>query len=411
MTHQPATNRWRANRVRPADVWWLLLFAALAFLSPHRDAPEFEVLAGLAVTEVVLPRIAWFRGRTGTWVLILLRLLLAWLFIGLSGAIASSFYPLLLIPIVAAATTLGALGTSAVTLLACAAYLSFLLFLDERRYFIPPAEVRELAVRALFLVLGGYLTFRQAAEAREAAQRSAAAAEALARANADLQAAEEQVRRADRLAALGQLTAGLAHELRNPLGTIRGSAELLQRSAAADPLTRELAGYIAADVDRTNALVSRFLDFARPLAPQREPHELAEILDAAVNDLTKQREVSVVRNYSADLPLLSLDPALFRQAIFNLLQNATDASPAGGVITLRTRLLTDAVEIAVIDRGTGIPTTDTAHIFNPFFTTKPDGVGLGLAIVAKIVDEHGGTITTDSTPGEGATFRILLPRP
>jgi signal transduction histidine kinase len=223
-----------------------------------------------------------------------------------------------------------------------------------------------------------------------------------------LTAAEAAVRRSERLAALGQLSAGLAHELRNPLGSIKGSADLLARSASQkDPMARELAEIISAEVDRTNSLVTRFLDFARPLEPRRELADVTGVIDRAIN----RAKVEVIRNYSDSLPRLAIDPELMEQVFLNLVTNAAQASAPGDPVTIRTREVDGQAEVSVIDHGCGIPTDKIETIFNPFVTTKQNGVGLGLAIVAKIVDGHGGKMSVESEPGKGSTFRVLLPIP
>jgi len=207
-------------------------------------------------------------------------------------------------------------------------------------------------------------------------------------------------------------------ELRNPLGSIKGSADLLVRSSAripgsANAVVQELASIISSEVDRTNLLVTRFLDFARPLEPRREPTDIAAVIDQAA----ARAGVDIVRDYGPGLPALPLDPALMEQVFINLLTNARQASSPDAPdspITVRVREVSPAsgqaqAEISVIDRGCGIPADKREAIFNPFFTTKQDGVGLGLAIVAKIIDGHGGKMAVDSEPGRGTTFRITLP--
>lgn len=398
--------------MRIEDLIWVLLFAGMAATSPTHEAPEMEVLVALAVLQIVEPRVPFFESRVGRLTSFFLKLGLGYLLIGLTNAIASSFYPILLLPVVAAASTLGLWGT-ALAVLAAASYLSFILYLGPENY-IDPEGVREIALRVLFLLLIAYLTHQQAAQTRREAQRYQQAAEQLAAANRHLQEAEEAVRRSDRLAALGQLTAGLAHELRNPLGTIRASAEMLGKlpTTSGNEVAGELAGYIATEVDRCNALVTRFLDFARPLQIKRQVAELTSILDQAVGELQRRQppiQVAIYKNYAPDVPPLDCDAELLERVFYNLLLNAAQATAPGGVVTIKTRRLAGGVEIAVIDRGSGIRPEHREAIFNPFFTTKSDGVGLGLAIVSKIIDEHGGTIGVESEVGQGSVFRVMLP--
>lgn len=403
-----------ARFVRPEDFMWLALFAALHFASPVRTPAELEILVGLALFQVAAPRVSWFSTPAGNLASIGVKLTLGWLLIGVTYGVESSYFLILLLPVVSAATTLGGWGTALVTLLAAGAYLSFLLFLDWNRYEIPPDQARELALRVLFLPLVAFLTHQLARANRAEVRNYQRTAAELAEANRHLRDAEDAVRRADRLAALGQLTAGLAHELRNPLGTIRSSAELLaKRLPEGDAVGRELAGFITSETDRANSLMVRFLDFARPVQLRRKPAALAESLDGAIAEIERRNPphaVRVIKNYSPDLRPVDVDAELMRQVFVNLIANAVEATPAGGVVTVRTRETENGVETAVIDRGSGIAPEHRSSVFNPFFTTKPSGVGLGLAIAAKIVDEHGGRLDVDSTPGEGSVFRVWIPR-
>jgi signal transduction histidine kinase len=399
--------------LRLQDVVWLLFFAALAAVSPTLNDAEVEILCGLALIQVLEPRFAALRTPRGRIAAIALKLLLGYLLIGVSGGLTSSYYLILLVPVVAAATTFGAIGAALVTLAAGASYLSFLFFVDWNRLTILPDDARELALRVLFLCLTSYLTFQLVEANRTQTRNYLSVAEQLAAANRNLRLAEAAVRRSERLAALGQLTAGLAHELRNPLGTMKASAEVLSRNLPPDvDVARELAGFITAEVDRLNDLITRFLDFARPVKLERTPVEIAEVIDRAVEQLSRHHppfDITVYRNDSPDVRPLPMDRALMESAIYNLLENAAQASPPGGVITVKTRPVKGGVEVSVIDRGSGIPPEDRESIFNPFFTTKPYGIGLGLAVVAKIVDEHGGKMAVESEPGQGSVFRVVLP--
>lgn len=395
------------------DVVWLLLFSALAWVSPTRGPAEIEVLTALAVLQVAAPRIRAFQSPRGNLVLISLKLLLGFLLIGVTGGIASSYYLILLLPVLSAATTLGPAGTAVFTALACLAYLAFIPVAYNLGYILEGLYLRDLTLRVLFLPVVACLTYSLAEENRRAARRAEAAAAELAEANRRLMEAEASARRSERLAALGQLTAGLAHELRNPLGTMKASAEmLLDRTPADNTLVRELAEYISAEVDRTNSLITRFLEFARPAQLRKAPTDVHLVIDSVIERLDRELPGAAGRfhrNYDPALPLIEADAEMLERVFFNLLRNALEASPPDALVTVKTRRAPHGVEIAVIDRGPGVPPEIREQIFNPFFTTKAGGVGLGLAISAKIVSGHGGAITVDSAPGAGAAFLVSLP--
>jgi two-component system, NtrC family, sensor histidine kinase HydH len=403
-----------ALRPTPRDAVWVLLFTALHLASPITNDAEVEMLIAFTLFELLEPRLPFFQSSPRARALgVFIRLLIAYLLMGVTGGITSSYYLLLLLPVVAAASYFGHLGTLAATTLASASYLSFLLFLDFDTFTIAPDQQQEISFRILFLFLAAYLTFQLGRNNREAALRYQSIAQQLAAANQNLKAAQNEVQRSERLAALGQLTAGLAHELRNPLGTIKNSAEMLARTLPPNnEIAKELSGYISTEVDRTNELVKRFLEFAKPFRLRLELTPLSDILDRVLQSLrlrAQAKSITLYRNDSPDLAPLPLDPQLIEQLLINLIANAIDASPNDSIVTVLTRPAELGIEIAVIDRGPGILPENLTQIFNPFFTTKSEGTGLGLAIVSKIVDEHRGRIWVESTPGEGATFRVWLP--
>jgi signal transduction histidine kinase len=400
---------WRSIPVH--DVVWLAMFVIVAAAGPERD-PHFIfflfLVAGLQIAE---PRVPALATRRGSVFANLLKLGLGYLIIYHSGGITSSYYWILLIPVVSAATTLGVGGTLLFTVLACATYLSSLLSLD-RELEVPADQVPELSLRLISLAVIGFLAQRLAEANRQEALHAQAVADQLAEANRNLQEAEAVARRSERLAALGQLSAGLAHELRNPLGTMRASAEMLLTNLPAEnEVAAELAGFISSEVDRINSLVTRFLDFARPLEVRLEPAELSEVIDRAIAQLERDspRQVTVYKNYSPDVPPFPFDAELIERVVYNLLLNAAQATQPGGAVTVKTRPVDGEVEVSVIDRGAGIHPDQLENIFNPFFTTKKEGAGLGLSVVSKIVDLHGGRITVESEPGKGSVFRLFLP--
>lgn len=400
-------------RIRAQDLVWLLLFALLLIVSGGRRPPEIVLVVCLAALQIAEPRIPWFATDKGTVTAVLLKLLLCWGIIGYTGGISSTWYVILLVPVISAATSLNAAASMAIAILACLTYLSFLLFIDLSRYEFTKEAFGEVGMRVIFLPVVAFMTNQLAAANRVEARRYQAAAAQLEAANRNLREAEAAVRRSERLAALGQLTAGLAHELRNPLGTIRGSAEMLTKSLPPENGTgRELAGYITSEVDRTNSLITRFLQFARPVRLQLVETDLTAVIDEAIRHLerhTPALPVSFHRNYALDTPRIQADAELLGSVVYNLMLNAAQATPAGGTVTVKTRPAGDLAEIAVIDRGSGIAKSNLESIFNPFFTTRPEGVGLGLAIVSKIVDEHGGQMRAESEEGAGSTFRVFLP--
>lgn len=392
------------RRLRIQDVILAGLFGALLWFG---HTPSQQALIGfLGALHLVEAKSEWLRTRVGRATLAVLQFSTVYLLIGITEGVNSIYYLLLLAPVISTATYAGVAGTVFGSVVAIAAYLSFLLYIDWSQWRMDPEAVHVLTIRCLLLAIAAFLVNALGEAVRRESARFKRVAEQLAAANQSLVDAEAAVRRSERLAALGQLSAGLAHELRNPLGSIRGSAELLVRSAAKESaLVGELAQIIREEVDRTNLLVTRFLDFARPLEPIREQTDISTVINRAAN----HARVEIIRNFSPDVPQIPLDAALMEQVLLNLLSNAAQASGKEAPITVVTRLHGGEVEIAIIDRGCGIPPEKMETIFNPFVTSKQDGVGLGLAIVAKIVDGHGGRMAVESEPGKGSTFRVYLP--
>lgn len=226
-----------------------------------------------------------------------------------------------------------------------------------------------------------------------------------------IRAREEAMRRAEQLAAVGALAAGLAHELRNPLASMSGSIQLLSDSKVFSEDEQKLMGIVLREADRLNGLVSDFLQFARPAPAQLEPVRLREVVTSTLalfaNDPAR-RQVEVAADLQGE-PVLLGDARQLGQLLWNLLANAADAMPQGGQVRIGARTENGRVELSVADRGPGIDREALEHVFEPFYTTKEKGTGLGLAIVHSIVGGHGGQIEVESQEGLGATFRISLP--
>jgi signal transduction histidine kinase len=395
--------------VQPQDILWVVLFGVLAAFGPDQNPYMVTFLCALGLFQILEPKLP-LSSLPGTILAYTIKLVLCYLLIGQTDGIISRYYFVLVLPAISAATKMGMFGTIVTSAIAFGAYLSFWLRLPSDLYI---EDKSELVSRGVIMFLSGLLAHQLAEATRVESRKYQDAAQRLAEANQNLQEAEAAVRRSDRLAALGQLSAGLAHELRNPLGTIKTSAEMLLKNVPADnAVAREMAGFISSEVDRTNSLVTRFLDFARPLAVRLEKTDLTQVIDQAVSDVEKHQppfDVTIYKNYSPEIPPFFLDGELMERVMYNLVLNAAQASPPSASITVKTRQIDGMVEIAVIDRGSGIQPKLLESIFNPFYTTKAGGVGLGLAIVSKIVDEHGGSISVESEPGEGSVFRVYLP--
>jgi signal transduction histidine kinase len=226
-----------------------------------------------------------------------------------------------------------------------------------------------------------------------------------------LERQQEQLMRSDRLATVGELAAGLAHELRNPLAGISGALHVLGSQLDTGDERRALLGDVNAQITRMNKTLTDLLQHARPARAQRIAVEINALVDQSLRFLP-HGQIEIVRRLDQSLPFVNVDPNLLHQAFLNILVNARQAMPHGGRLTVETRSRPGngpAIEIRVTDTGTGIPPDHLRRIFQPFFTTKAQGTGLGLAIAARAVEEHGGRIAVQSAVGRGTTFTIALP--
>jgi len=225
---------------------------------------------------------------------------------------------------------------------------------------------------------------------------------------------EAQLHQSERLAALGEMTAGVAHEVRNPLGIISSTAELLQERLGKYEPQNRLAQIIVDEANRLNDKVTEFLDFARPRVPNLRPCDLEAVLNRSLEMLEPEINrlgIMVDRRYRLDGRVLAADPDLLHQAFLNILLNSIQAMPGGGQLTVETGNGPNGHggEISFRDNGEGIDPENLKKILNPFFTTKERGSGLGLPIVKSIVESHRGTLKILSAPGEGTTITITLP--
>ena len=228
----------------------------------------------------------------------------------------------------------------------------------------------------------------------------------------EIKALTDQLIRADRLAAMGELTAGVAHEVRNPLGVIRASVQLLEDSRGDPVRTSEAAEVIKQEIDRLDRVIKALLDFGRPSKPTMVRTDLNEVLNDVVlftNRFAKQSDVVIEERLQDDLLPVRGDPDQLKQVFLNLVTNAVQAMErTGGTIIIETHDAGEYVEVSVCDDGPGISQGDLSKVFDPFFTKRAEGTGLGLTIVHRIIDEHEGHIEVDSRPS-GTVFRVTLP--
>jgi signal transduction histidine kinase len=232
------------------------------------------------------------------------------------------------------------------------------------------------------------------------------------------EAVEADDRRQEQAALVGTIASGIAHEIRNPLSTLRMNLQLL-REDWENPITeREQKGRKRIDVllretERMESVVADFVRFASGHALRKEPTSLNVLLGELLDFLAPQAErarIRLIRDFGPDLPPVDADPNLLRQALANLLLNAQQAQPSGGTIRVQTSSSGGEIRCSVEDSGPGIPPEHREKIFSLYFSTKPGGTGLGLPMVKKIVEEHGGRVEVDSVPGKGTAFTLWLKR-
>jgi len=245
-------------------------------------------------------------------------------------------------------------------------------------------------------------------------------AERLLQREKELKDSQAVLRRADRLSSLGLLTAGLAHEIRNPLVAIRTFTQLLPERYEDAEFREGFQGLALKEVDRICGLINDLLSFARPSKPNVAPENVNDVVDNIARILesqAKEKNVEVVREFGDDLPRVWIDREQMKQVFMNLILNAIQAMKDGGSIVISTRLsakndvelIREYVQVEIRDTGVGIPKENLEQIFDPFFTSKDEGSGLGLAVSHQIVQEHGGFVTVESTVGKGTSFFVHVP--
>lgn len=314
------------------------------------------------------------------------------------------------VPIIFAAYCYGAWGGVAAAALTSAAFIPHI----RAAWVGNDAYTASLYAEVVVFHILGLTVGLLAATERRLTARYRDTAVSLERANRELRDSQAHLRRADRLSALGEIAAGLAHEIQNPLAGVKGALEIITSRVAAGTPEAEFADIGGKELARLEGLVGEFLAYARPHDPALRPtdvHEIVERVAALLHAQAEKKSTTLVLEPPAAIPLLSIDPEQITQVIFNVVLNAIQATPASGRIQIREFTEPGWGVIDVIDEGPGIPPEHAVRLFDPFFTTKPRGTGLGLAISQRIVTAHRGTI--EALPGtpSGSVFRVRLPLP
>lgn len=312
------------------------------------------------------------------------------------------------LPIVLAGLFFGWRGAALATLGAGAAQAPHIWRTWDPLSYYATDMVLELPVFGLAGVIAGLLAERERRQRTSLEQTKRELEEVY----YELQQNIERLKRAERLYAAGQLSAGMAHEIRNPLASITGAVGILKRGHGSVENCRECLDIIDKETQRLNRLLTSFLDFARPRAPRFQAARLEEVFDSVVGlaqHAVGATQIDLRQEIAGPLPEVRCDSEQIKQVLLNLIINAIQATGGPGTVWLRAWLGGGVVRISVRDQGPGIPESDRDRIFDPFYTTKENGTGLGLAVAAKIIEQHGGTLTLESGAGRGATFALELP--
>ncbi|MDQ6786798.1 MAG: ATP-binding protein [Acidobacteriota bacterium] len=310
------------------------------------------------------------------------------------------------LPVVAAALLFGLRGGLLSAAFASAAYIPHIFFQWHHQPEYALNQYAEIVLFFFFAIVTGALSDRN----RREHERGELITAELERSYAELRQTFQQLLQAERLSALGEISAGIVHEIRNPLGAIRGAVEIIEDELAKNSPRREFALIAKHEVDRIEKLVQEFVRFARPPKLVQNLADVNELVESVAKLLEQQaaaQKVTVKKELAFDLPQVALDIEQIEQVLLNLAINALQAMPDGGSLVFRTFQATNTVTIEVEDTGGGIPQGVIGRVFDPFFTTKDKGSGLGLSVAHKIVMQHEGRLVAENTL-QGAIFRLML---
>lgn len=309
------------------------------------------------------------------------------------------------IPVVAGSLWYGITGGILTSLLSGALYFPHILHAWAANPVYRWNQYSEILIIVLVGVITGMLSTTEKRQRRHLER----AMEDLSAAYERLQRAFDELKRSERMSMLGQLAAGIAHEIRNPLGSIQGAIEILESGDQAR--RHEFAGIVKKEIERLNSLINDFLNFARPRPLEFQLNSVNDVVKSLVQLVRKRAEsqgVGVAETYG-EIPSARIDSEQLKAALLNIVLNGIQAMPRGGTLHITTSVTESAIRITVADQGIGIPEEARERLFEPFFSTRKDGTGLGLAAAEQTIRNHGGALRLASTGPTGTIFDIDLP--
>lgn len=312
------------------------------------------------------------------------------------------------IPILLGAVRYGIRGGLAVAALTAVSYLPHILLQWQHAPLYRSNQLAEIVMFLVFGAISGFLIDR----VRRERERNRATAEALAKANDQLRSTFQRLRLLDRLSALGALSAGIAHEIRNPLGGVSGAVEILDSMTRPEDERHEFVQIVKREFARISTIVSRQLDLVQARPAAVAPCDLTRVVESVVRLVQSQAEkqgVHVAMRIADDLPVVETDEQGLRQALLNLLINGVQAVGPGGGVRITAQAGDGVLQLVVDDDGPGLSEDALEHAFDPFYTTKQAGIGLGLSIAFQIVDQLGGDLRAENREEGGARFSLVLP--
>lgn len=312
------------------------------------------------------------------------------------------------IPILVGAVMYGVRGGLAIATFTAVTYLPHILLQWKHDPLYRSNQLAEIVLFLIFGAVAGLLIDRLNRER----ERNRETAEQLAKANEDLRSTFQRMRLLDRLSALGALSAGIAHEIRNPLGGVSGAVEILDSMTAPDDERHEFVAIVKKEIARISTIVTRQLDLVRTNPIEPAPCDVVRVVESVIALVQRQAEgqgVLVELHADSDLPVIKADEQGLRQAVLNLLINAVQAMPQGGAVRVFVRKRNGRVSVVVEDQGPGLSDEALEHAFDPFYSTKREGTGLGLSIAFQIIDQQGGDLRVENRSGGGARFSMEIP--